>query len=176
MEEGRCPYCRRAFQPSKFRPGQVVCSDPACQRRRRGDDHRRRLAVDGEYRQGCRDSSRKWRARHHDYWKRRRQDHPEVAEHNRQRQHLRDQRRRLLRLANNTLVLDLKSIPAEVWLVGAGVEDLANNTLVVCDRLGIGVRQMIHSSPVGFRRPARPPIAERRRGVYVCPGVSPSKR
>jgi hypothetical protein len=52
-----------------------------------------------------------------------------VAEHNRQRQHLRDQRRRLLRLANNNLVLDLKSIPAEVWLVGAGVEDLANNTL-----------------------------------------------
>jgi hypothetical protein len=52
-----------------------------------------------------------------------------VAEHNRQRQHLRDQRQRLLRLANNNLVLDLKSIPAEVWLVGAGVEDLANNTL-----------------------------------------------
>jgi hypothetical protein len=61
--------------------------------------------------------------------KRRRQDHPEVAEHNRQRQHLRDQRQRLLHLANNNLVLDLKSIPAEVWLVGAGVEDLANNTL-----------------------------------------------
>jgi hypothetical protein len=52
-----------------------------------------------------------------------------VAEHNRQRQHLRDQRRRLLRLANNNLVLDLKSVPAEVWLVGAAVEDLANNTL-----------------------------------------------
>jgi hypothetical protein len=52
-----------------------------------------------------------------------------VAEHNRQRQRLRDQRRRLLRLANNNLVLDLKSIPAEVWLVGAAVEDLANNNL-----------------------------------------------
>ena len=129
MEEHRCRYCQRAFQPSKFRPGQAVCSDPACQRRRRGDDQRRRLATDAEYRQGCLDSSRKWRVRHHDYWKRRRQEHPEVAEHNRQRQHLRDQRRRLLRLANNNLVLDLKSIPAEVWLVGAGVEDLANNTL-----------------------------------------------
>ena len=129
MEERRCRYCQQAFQPSKFRPGQAVCSDPACQRRRRGDDHRHRLAADAEYRQGFRDSSRKWRVRHHDYWKRRRQDHPEVAEHNRQRQHLRDQRRRLLRLANNNVVLDLRSIPAEVWLVGPGVEDLANNTL-----------------------------------------------
>jgi len=52
-----------------------------------------------------------------------------VAERNRQRQHLRDQKRRLLRLANNNVVLDLKSFPAEVWLVGAGAEDLANNTL-----------------------------------------------
>jgi hypothetical protein len=52
-----------------------------------------------------------------------------VAEQNRHRQHLRDQRQRLLRLANNNLVLDLKSIPAEVWLVGTGVEGLANNTL-----------------------------------------------
>ncbi len=129
MEERRCRYCQQAFQPSKFRPGQAVCSDPACQRRRRGDDHRHRLAADAEYRQGCRDSSRKWRDRHHEYWKQRRQDRPEVAERNRQRQHLRDQRRRLLRLANNNVVLDLKSIPAEVWLVGAGVEDLANNTL-----------------------------------------------
>lgn len=129
MEERRCRYCLRAFQPSKFRPGQVVCSDPACQRRRRGDDHRRRLAADGEYRQGCRDSSRKWRAQHHEYWKRRRQNRPEVAERNRQRQHLRDQKRRLLRLANNNVVLDLRSFPAEVWLVGAGAEDLANNTL-----------------------------------------------
>ena len=129
MEERRCRYCQQVFQPSKFQPGQAVCSDRACQRRRRGDDHRRRLAADTEYRQGCRDSSRKWRGRHHDYWKRRRQDRLEVAERNRQRQHLRDQRRRLLRLANNNLVLDLKSIPTEVWLVGAGVEDLANNTL-----------------------------------------------
>ena len=129
MEERRCRYCQQAFQPSKFRPGQAVCSDPACQRRRRSDDHRRRLVADAEYRQGCRDSSRKWRVGHQGYWKRRRQDRPEVAERNRQRQHLRDQKRRLLGLANNNVVLDLKSLPAEVWLVGAGAEDLANNTL-----------------------------------------------
>jgi len=129
MEERRCRYCERAFQPSKFRPGQAVCSDPACQRRRRSDDHRRRLASDAEYRQGCRDSSRKWRAQHRDYWKRRRQKRPEVAERNRRRQRLRDHKRRLRHLANNNLVFDLKSIPAEIWLVGAAVEDLANNTL-----------------------------------------------
>lgn len=129
MDERRCRYCQQAFHPSKYRPGQAVCSDPGCQRRRRSDDHRRRLAADPEYRQVCRDSPQKWRTRHRDYWKRRRRDHPEVAARNRQRQHLRDQKRRLRRLANNNLVFDLKSVPAEVWLVGAGVEDLANNTL-----------------------------------------------
>jgi hypothetical protein len=129
MEERRCRYCQQAFQPSKYRPGQAVCSDSACQRQRRSEDHRRRLATDPEYRQVCRDSPRKWRGRHHDYWKRRRQNHPEVAERNRQRQRFRDQKRRLRRLANNNLVFDLKSVPAEVWLVGAGVEHLANNNL-----------------------------------------------
>lgn len=129
MEERRCRYCQQAFQPSKYRPGQSVCSEPACQRRRRSDDHRRRLAADPEYRQVCRDSLQKWRARHRDYWKRRRQDHPEVAARNRQRQHLRDQKRRLRRLANNNLVFDLSSFPAEIWLIGAGLEPLANNTL-----------------------------------------------
>ena len=54
---------------------------------------------------------------------------PEVAERNRRRQRLRDHKRRLRHLANNNLVFDLKSIPAEIWLVGAAVEDLANNTL-----------------------------------------------
>lgn len=128
MDERHCRYCQQAFYPSKYRPGQAVCCDPGCQRRRRSDDHRHRFAADPEYRQVCCDSSQKWRTRHRGYWKRRRQDHPEVAERNRQRQRLRDQRRRLRRLANNNLVFDLKSVPAEVWLVGAGVEDLANNT------------------------------------------------
>jgi hypothetical protein len=35
MVERRCRYCDGIFQPWKYQPEQLVCSDPACQRRRR---------------------------------------------------------------------------------------------------------------------------------------------
>ena len=33
MVERRCRYCERIFQPSKYQPGQPVCSEADCQRR-----------------------------------------------------------------------------------------------------------------------------------------------
>jgi hypothetical protein len=53
MVERRCRYCERIFQPSKYQPGQSVCSDPGCQRRRRAEYHRQKMAMDPEYRQVC---------------------------------------------------------------------------------------------------------------------------
>jgi hypothetical protein len=85
------------------------------------------MAVDPEYREVCRDSPRKWRARNPDYWKRYRTTHPKAVERNRQQQKLRDRRQHLRNLANNTSALDLKHSAAAVWLVGAGTEFLANN-------------------------------------------------
>jgi hypothetical protein len=127
MGERRCRYCQRIFQPSKFQTRQAVCGGAECQRKRRTDYHRIRIASDPEYREVCRDSPRKWRARNPDYWRRYREKHPATAEHNRQRQKLRDRKRKLCNLANNTSALDLKHSAAEVWLVGAGAADLANN-------------------------------------------------
>lgn len=127
MGEQRCRYCQRVFQPSKFQPRQAVCGGDACQRKRRTDYHRNKIASDPEYREVCRDSPRKWRARNPDYWRRYRENHPATSEHNRQRQKLRDRMRKLRILANNTSALDLKHSAAEVWLVGAGAADLANN-------------------------------------------------
>jgi hypothetical protein len=40
-----------------------VCGDAACQRRRRADYHRQKVAADPEYRQVCLDSPQKWRSR-----------------------------------------------------------------------------------------------------------------
>jgi hypothetical protein len=128
MGERRCRYCQRVFQPSKFQPRQAVCGGDECQRKRRTDYHRNKIASDPEYRGVCQDSPRKWRARNPDYWRRYREKHPATSEHNRQQQKLRDRRRKLRILANNTSVLDLKHSAAEVWLVGAGAADLANNT------------------------------------------------
>jgi hypothetical protein len=123
----QCRYCERSFQPSKFQPEQSVCGDPACQRRRRADYHRQKIAADREYRQGCLDSAQKWRSRNPDYWRRYREQHPEAAERNRQRQHVRDQKQRLLDLANNNSAFDLKRSAAEIWLLGSGLRNLANN-------------------------------------------------
>jgi len=127
MVERRCRYCERGFQPSKYQPGQAVCSQPDCQRRRRADYHRRKIAEDLEYRQVCQDSSQKWRTRNPEYWRRRREGNPAIVERNRQQQRVRDQKRRLRHLANNNSAFDLKRSAAQVWLVGAGLEHLANN-------------------------------------------------
>ena len=135
MAERRCRYCERPFQPSKYRPGQSVCSDRGCQRRRRAEYHRQKIASDAEYRQVCLDSPQKWRSRNPDYWRRYREQHPAAVERNRQQQHIRDQKRRLRDLANNN------SAPAQVWILEAlppanrRSRNLANNNVLARRRL-----------------------------------------
>ena len=102
MVERRCRYCERIFQPSKYQPAQLVCSDFGCQRRRRAEYHRQKIATDPEYRQVCLDSPQKWRSRNPDYWRQYREQHPAAVERNRQQQHFRDQKRRLRDLLRNT--------------------------------------------------------------------------
>jgi len=83
MGERVCRYCQHSFQPSKFQLAQAVCSDPDCQRRRRNDYHRRKIATDPVYQQVCQDSVRKWRAAHPGYWAQLREQNPARAERNR---------------------------------------------------------------------------------------------
>jgi hypothetical protein len=127
MVERRCRYCQQAFQPSKYQPNQSVCSRPECQRQRRTEYHRTRLAADADYAETCRESARKWRRQHSDYWKQYRQAQPSSAERNRQQQRDRDRKQRLIKLANNTSASDLKPCPAAVWLLGTELHHLANN-------------------------------------------------
>src|ERR1700688_3973300 len=127
MVERRCGYCERIFQPSKYQPVQSVCTEPAAPRRRRADYHRQKIAADPEYRLVCRDSPQKWRSRNPDYWRQYREQHPAAAQRNRPQQQIRDQERHLRDLANNNSAFDLKHSAAEIWLLGAGLQDLANN-------------------------------------------------
>ncbi len=127
MVERRCRFCERAFQPSKYQPAQSVCSDSGCQRRRRAEYHRQKIAADPEYRQVCLDSPQKWRSRNPDDWRRYREQHPAAVERNRRQQHVRDRKRHLLDLANNNSVFDLKRSVSGIWLVGTGLQHLANN-------------------------------------------------
>ncbi len=129
MVPRRCRFCQEQFTPSRFHPAQLACSSKACQNERRAENRKHKLANDPDYAQSCRDSARKWRAAHPDYWKQYRADKPEAVERNRAQQRGRDQRQHLLDLANNNSALDLKSMVAGVWLLGPLGEDLANNNL-----------------------------------------------
>jgi hypothetical protein len=113
-----------AFEVS-VQPGSLWRND--CQRRRRTDYHRKKLAADPEYREVCRDSPQQWRSRNPDCWKQYRQKNPAAVESNRQGQQARDRKRKLCNLSNNTSTPDLKHSAAQVWLVGCGAADLANN-------------------------------------------------
>jgi hypothetical protein len=124
-----CPYCQRSFLPSLYRPQQEVCNQPECQRRRRVEYHRKKIANDSEYHQVVLESQKKWRAQHPDYDKQRRHANPKLVENNRERQRHRDQKRRLQRLAKNNLALDLKHSASEVWLLGPKLRNLDKNNL-----------------------------------------------
>jgi hypothetical protein len=115
------------------------------------------------YRQVALDSSQKWRRAHPGYWKQYRQSHPEQAARNRQRQRRRDQKRRLVNLANNNLALDLKRSAAEVWLLGPAAQHLANNTLATC-------QVMIFQSPGPSVPTSSPSCQQHPSGL--APGIS----
>lgn len=104
MRHHRCRYCQQVFQPAAYHPHQRVCSNRECQRQRRSDYHRQKIASDPVYQQVCLESPRKWRRANPDYWKKYRQDHPQQVERNRREQRWRDQKRRLANLANNIFV------------------------------------------------------------------------
>ena len=129
MEQRCCRFCHRQFEPSRFHLEQTACSDKPCQRQRRNENRKQKLALDEEYRQVCRDSARKWRTNHPGYWKQYRSANHDAVERNRTQQRQRDLRQRLARLANNHSALDLKSSAAGVWLLGPAAHDLANNNL-----------------------------------------------
>ena len=129
MRDKLCFYCKQRFQPSRYRPDQTVCSLPECQRRRRTDYHRKKLAEDPLYREQCRDSQRDWRERNpqymQDYRARRRVKEPRMAE-----SELSRELRRLLRGVKNNVALDLKSIDGSAWLVLPGESGGEKNNLV----------------------------------------------
>ena len=99
-----CRYCQQAFEPSKVRADQRVCSQPECQRRRRADYHRRKIATDAEYAQVVRDSQRKWRHTHPDFQKTYWQSHPVAADRNRHMQRRRDRHRQAQSLVKNVCI------------------------------------------------------------------------
>ena len=69
MKKRVCPYCKQEFTPDRFHPDQVVCSFLPCQRRRRNEYHRRKIAADPAYRELCENSRTYWKEKNPDYLK-----------------------------------------------------------------------------------------------------------
>jgi hypothetical protein len=164
MNSGRCPYCQQVFQPAPYHPQQIVCSQSACQRRRRRDYHREKIRADALYAQVVRESQKQWRDEHPHYQKQYRQTHPELVELNRQRQHQRDQRQRLQRLVKNNLALNLKRSLAEVWLLGPAADDLVKNNLADSQLLILQPGSLLGGCPPGSCK-------EHPSGVALGPGL-----
>ena len=132
-EARHCLYCGKKFLPSTFHPHQQICSSPKCRRRQRTEYHRKKYHADAEYRLVCRDSYQKWRARNSGYQRRYRKQNPIYVEINRCKQKRRDGRRRMRNLVKNNLAIDLKSVSADIWLVGPELGDLVKNNLAISE-------------------------------------------
>lgn len=115
----RCPYCKEVFTPSRYHPEQVVCSDPACQCRRRADYHREKRRTDPSYREQCTDSQEKWRTEHSEYMREYRKSHSRPPRKSHAPEQSRRDLSRLLDCVKNNLALDLTSSPASIWLITA---------------------------------------------------------
>lgn len=114
-----CPYCQELFDPSRYHPDQVVCSERECQRRRRADYHRQKIQNDPPYRDQCCDSQEKWRAKHPEYMRNYRRKHGRVPAKTPAAPEPARTLRRLLECVKNNVALDLTACPAKIWLVTA---------------------------------------------------------
>jgi len=125
-----CRYCKKLFIQSRFHPKQEVCQSEECQRRRKREYHRKKITEDSIYRQICDDSRKNWRENNPDYQRQYRKSHEAVSERNRQKQMVRNRRRRLLEIVKNNLAIDVTRSYTEVWTIGHDLGVIVKNNLV----------------------------------------------
>lgn len=96
MRKRRCNNkdCRCLFEVSPRHPNQKYCSRNKCQRVRKTQWQRSKLAHDEDYQKNQADCQARWRARHPDYYKKYREKNPEYTKRNRDKQRLRNRSKR----------------------------------------------------------------------------------
>ena len=95
----RCAHCRCQFLPDPRVKTQRFCSNKACQRARKAQWQRDKLATDPDYRANQRDCQQRWQHQHPHYWRQYRHQRADYRERNRLLQQHRDHKRRLRPLA-----------------------------------------------------------------------------
>lgn len=94
MQTGRCMNCQQVFRRQPQNKDQCYCSEKRCQRARKSNWQRQKLANDPEYQNNHKASQKTWQAAHQDYWKKYRQKNPDQAERNRKLQMVRNAKQR----------------------------------------------------------------------------------
>lgn len=97
--QSRCAHCRRRFAPNPRVKSQRFCSNNPCQRARKAQWQRDKMATDPDYQANQRDARQTWQRQHPDYWRHYRRRRPDYRERNRLLQTHRDQKRRAKPLA-----------------------------------------------------------------------------
>jgi hypothetical protein len=126
-----CRYCKKLFRPSPYHPRQEVCFSEECQCRRKREYHRNKLKEDPEYRQICADSRKVWREKNPDYQRQYRAGHQAGNEQNRQKQRVRNLRRKLSVIVKNNLAIDVTRSFTEVWMIGPSMDAIVKNNLAI---------------------------------------------
>ena len=94
MKRRKCKHCGRSFVISARHPDQKHCTQKECQRARKNDWQRRKLASDEDYRNDQAACKTEWLKHNTGYWKQYRKKNPEYAQRNREKQRERNINRR----------------------------------------------------------------------------------
>ena len=94
-----CKHCRQSFLPHPSVPNQQYCGKIECQRSRRRQKQKDRLANDQDYRENQLAAQKAWRERNPEYMPEYRKNSPKYVEKNRVQQR---ERNRVLRKSVNS--------------------------------------------------------------------------
>ena len=94
MEKRWCNSCGQAFEPRPQSPRQAYCPKAECQQARKRLWQRTKRSTDHGYFANQAKSQERWRRENPDYWRQYRDDHPDYAASNRERQKQRNARQR----------------------------------------------------------------------------------
>lgn len=107
--------CGELFTPCPQVPTQEYCSKKECQRARKKEWNRKKLAADEDYREARRDAQKNWREKNPDYCKQYRARQKDYVQKNRQQQRIRNQKRQQVDLGNRIAKTD--ESPAETTVL-----------------------------------------------------------
>ena len=94
MQTGKCVNCQQVFRHRPQNKDQRYCSEKPCQRARKSNWQRQKMAVDPEYQKNHKASQKAWQVTCPGYWKKYRQKNPDQAERNRKLQLVRNAKQR----------------------------------------------------------------------------------